>query len=135
VHDFNPGIDAAGVFWTIEVDGHSVKVSPGSGTATMDVQNVALVDAFTVANALFGDPSTFVPATASYHVEWGGVIRRYQARNDSDRFAGTFVDTASATIEWSATNAQGFRFTSTPGSSQFVYGLIGHERNGVFFDS
>ena len=33
MHDFNPGIAASGLFWTVAVPDDSVDVHPGAGTA------------------------------------------------------------------------------------------------------
>jgi hypothetical protein len=132
VHDFNPGIDSAGLFWTTEVAKHSVRVNPGAGRAAMSVRDLPVLDHFTIPNALFGGGPAPVPAVVSFDLRWSGIARRYTATSTRDRVEGRFVDSASATIEWSA-REEGFSFVSTPGSSQLVFAGLGHERNGFFF--
>lgn len=99
----------------------------------MVVHDLALVDAFTIPNALFGGGPPPVPAVASYDVTWSGVSRRYAFSNDALRYEGLFVETESVAVEWSASNADGFSFESAPGTSETIFGLLGHERNGSFF--
>jgi hypothetical protein len=82
-------------------------------------------------NALSDGPS--VEATASYRIDWLGGHHHVRLHNAAGRFTGTFVEGA-ATAEWSAENADGFRFRSDPrGTSSTVFAVLGKERNGVFF--
>ncbi len=99
----------------------------------MAVQDAEMLDFFDLANALFGGGRPPIPATASWDMRWEGATRRYRAENLNDRFVGKFVDTASVTIDWSASNSDGYSFVSDPGSSETVFGLLGQERNGRFF--
>jgi hypothetical protein len=133
IHDFNPGIDAAGLFWTTMLPSHSFQADVESGTASLRVQNLDVDDYFTVGNALFGGGPKEVPATASYDVNWSGVQRRVDVRNTTDRFEGSYVINTDATINWTAANKSGFSFASSPDGSQVVTAQVGHERNGVFF--
>lgn len=89
-----------------------------------------LPDFHDVKSALTGGPS--VPATVSFNVQWAGVIRRLRIANETDGFAGFFIEDR-VQAECSA-EQEGFRFISDPASTtQNVYSVIGRERNGVFF--
>ena len=39
VNDFNPGVVASGLFWTVAVPDNSVDVHPGAGTARFALSN------------------------------------------------------------------------------------------------
>jgi hypothetical protein len=119
----------------------AVEVNPGAGKASLKMFNVPVEDAHDLANALTGGkgfaslsipPIAAVPATVSFDIEWEGIIERAIVTNENEDFTGQYVRTG-ATIEWSASNALGFAFTSTPGTAINVYSVVGHERNGVFF--
>src|SRR5262245_32235169 len=138
IHDFNPGfgepVNAAGdrTFWTVAVPADSiVQDSPAAGRAELKVDNLAVVDQFTLGNAFRDGPS--VPATVSFDVVWtGDVTRRVHVNDAANGFAGEFAETP-ATITWSA-NENGFTFTSNAAStSTSLFGETGHERNGIFF--
>jgi hypothetical protein len=134
VHDFNPGIDQAGVFWTVTGSDRSTHGNVDSAKATMVVDDLELVDAFTIPNALFGGGRPPIPAVASWELHWEGETRRYRVNNATDRFRGRYIESETVTIEWEASNADGFSFHTTPGSSETVFGLLGRERNGTWFD-
>lgn len=85
-------------------------------------------DYFDVINAFFCGPS--VPASTSLNLEWGGVTDRYNIRNEDVGFAGQFA-VNSATLEWSASNSDGYNFDADPFSIGFA--VVGEMRNGVFF--
>jgi hypothetical protein len=74
-------------------------------------------------------------AEVSFNLEWSGILDHQHIRNEELSFEGDFFQTGS-TIDWSALDPiTGFQFTSEPPNpSRVVYAVIGHERNGVFFD-
>ena len=43
-HDFEPGIAPSGLFWTIAVPPEAVELSPGSGEARFEMEDVAVPD-------------------------------------------------------------------------------------------
>ena len=128
IHDFNPGIEESGLFWTTPIDPGDVTVDLGAGTASLHVRDLDLEDYGNVVNALQDGPS--VPATVSFDVTWaGGGHHRTRIRNTDQRFVGEYIrDTA--TLVWSA-REHGFAFRSDPLKSGFAE--IGSERNGHFF--
>jgi hypothetical protein len=118
VHDFNPGIEASGLFWTTPIERDSVRVNLGAGSASLHIVDLEIEDYGTVVNALRDGPS--VEASVSFDISWSGVDERVKIRNRS-----------TATLDWSASNESGFGFQSDPLASHFAE--IGKERNGVFF--
>jgi hypothetical protein len=141
IHDYNPGIAKNGLFWVISAQDDVVEVSPGSGTASLRMTDVPVMDFHDLANALTGGngfvnppipPVAPVPATVSFDIEWGGVIERAIVTNENEDFTGQYVRTG-ATIQWSS-NQAGFAFISEPPNpARNLYSVVGHERNGVFF--
>jgi hypothetical protein len=129
VHDFNLGFDN-GLFWTVPVDRDSVKVEPGSGRASLVVNNLAMEDYFNIVNAL--NDGTSNRATASFEIHWAPGMKRFKVRDDATGMAGEFVKN-SATMAWSVESA-GQAYLSGPAeTSSSVSAQVGHERNGVFF--
>jgi hypothetical protein len=141
IHDYNPGISPNGLFWLISAPKDVVDVSPGSGTASLRMVDVPVMDFHDLANALTNGhglasppvpPIAPVPATVSFDIEWGGVIERAIVTNENEDFTGQYVRTG-ATIQWSSKQA-GFEFLSeSPNPARNLYAVVGHERNGVFF--
>jgi hypothetical protein len=121
------------VFWTVRIAPDAVKVHLGDGTASLRLTDFKVFDDHNFQNSIKGDGAKPVPATVSFDVRWSGVTRRVKVRDQKNGYAGKFVENT-ATVEWSAKET-GFAFTSDPAkTSKSVFAVIGHERNGVFFD-
>lgn len=130
LHDYNPGIPASGLFWTVPVPTEAVRIHLASGRAALRVARRRISDFGNLLHALRGDPSE--PAEVSFDVRWGDVIQRLDLRDEDVGFEGHFVENHAA-IEWSA-RQEGFEFVSDPmDTSQTVFAVIGRERNGAFF--
>ena len=100
-------------------------------TAFLRVENLPVPDFHDVVRALQQQPPIAM-ATLSFDIQWSSVLRRLRIENETDGFAGSYIEDR-ATAEWSA-EQEGFKFVSDPAStSQNVYSVIGHERNGIFF--
>jgi hypothetical protein len=127
IHDFNPGIEASGLFWTTPIARDSVRVNLGAGAASLHVADLETEDYGNVINALQDGPS--VEARVAFNISWSGADERVQIRNRTTGFAGTYVRNA-ATLVWSASTS-GFSFQADPLVSRFAE--IGQERNGLFF--
>ena len=107
-----------------------MKVDPGSGRASLAVNNLELEDYFNVVNALMDGPSN--PATVSFEVHWAPGMSRFKVRDETFGVAGQFIRNT-ATMAWAASSA-GQSYASDPeNTSASVSGQVGHERNGVFF--
>jgi hypothetical protein len=130
------------LFWTIAVPADSVEFDFDNATASLQVDDVLVMDAHDLANALTNGqglanppipPIAPVPATVSFDVQWSGVIEQATVTNQASGFTGEFIRTT-ATIKWSASQ-DGFDFESEdPDPSRNIYSVIGRERNGVFFN-
>jgi hypothetical protein len=118
-----------------------VQVNFAAGKAEMHVRNLAELDYPNLPISVSSLWQTaFIPATISFDVVWNGpVTRRINAKDGSNgnQFAGEFLENE-ATVTWSASNATGFVFRSNPGNfgtSVIAFAELGHERNGIFFES
>jgi hypothetical protein len=112
----------------------------------MRVNNLSIEDYHFLANAIgpnFDNDAADDPAVVSFDVVWSGSITRRISVTDgtlSNNYAGEYVENQ-VTVTWSGTNlATGFSFTANPGTfatSFFDGGFaeLGHEQNGIFFDS
>ena len=100
----------------------------------MTASNLALEDYFNIPNALFRfqDPVE-VDAAVSFDISWSGPITDRSSVDDAGNgFSGDFL-LNQATMTWSASNADGFSFTSDPSGTSSVFAQLGHMQNGVFF--
>jgi hypothetical protein len=142
VHDFNGGIGANGLFWTVQIPDDAVTVNDEAGTVTISLKNVAVVDQLTFPNtlpngAIVNKGNTGAAATASFDITYTKSGRARHVRPTSMdplnpfNWAGEMSD---------ATNSATFSVTYTDGSfsakgnfsSQGNFGEIGRERNGSF---
>jgi len=130
LHDLNPGIAPSGLFWTVETPGAGIHVTLGNGSASMEADDVPILD------DIYGAPPP-TPGFVSFRVVWSGVNERLHIRNDDPiygGFAGAFIRNT-AQMEWSATVGD-FTFVSAPlATSSSSFAEIGHERNGIFYRS
>ncbi|MGH3132778.1 MAG: hypothetical protein ACRDNY_03385 [Gaiellaceae bacterium] len=67
-HDFNPGIESNGLFWTSGIDPGDVATHPGNGFAVMDVRDLPSRDYHDLVNAISLGP--FLSGVVSFRVEW-----------------------------------------------------------------
>ncbi len=131
IHDFNPGTEASGLFWTAAISRHDVLANPGSGRAVMDVRNLAVPDFHDLANAILGGPS--IPGVVSFRVDWAASRNKQKFHNDPLQYDGRMV-LNSASCAWTGRTAEA-RYVSNPdpATQVSVYAQVGHMRNGVFF--
>jgi hypothetical protein len=130
-HDFDPGIGADGLFWTVPLpSAGALKVHPGSGEASLEVNNISISDYFNIPNALTRGPHA--PATASFAVHWAKGDKRTKVRDKTSGFAGEFVENT-ATMSFSVTTSAGTFLSGPETASASYFATVGHERNGVFF--
>jgi hypothetical protein len=141
IHDYSPGIPPNGLFWLVSAPQDAVQIDLGSGTASVQMTDVPVLDAHDIANALTGGqglanppipPIAALPATVSFDIQWSNVLEQAKVTNEMEAFTGQFWKTG-ATISWSS-NEAGFSFVSeAPDPARNIYSVIGHERNGAFF--
>ena len=118
-----------------------------AGSASLQVENLCVYDAFTVPNSIMGvnRPVNQVKGIIDkLKIEWSGISRRLSANESVNQMRGNFVENNRATIAVTATtlktavtslsNGHGFRFVSDPASTSVShFAEIGEEWNGVFF--
>jgi hypothetical protein len=131
VHDYNGGIMASGLFWTVPADEQNLSVSSDGRRAVLELHDVPVIDSF----QFFGPNQT--PATVSLRVEWRA-SGRFEPRGsgagvaptDSAAFLGDIAPARSTARctgeEW------GFSFRSDQASTDAGgYAQLGRSRNGV----
>ena len=106
-------------------------MSPGSGTARMHLTDFAVPDFGDFFNSVLGGQS--VPGRATFDIRWLGDGERTTVSDADNQFEERLVQ-GHAVIEWTASNANGYRYTTGPTDTQVtLYAAVGHERNGTFF--
>ena len=141
MHDFDPGIDPypGGLFWTVplgagrEGEGQGgVAVDLEDGTARMRAKNLHVAEFFTIPNALFRfQKPASVSATVSFDIRWRGPVTSRSAVTSPPGSSGQLLMNT-ATMKWSAQNAQGFSFKSDPSHTTSAFAQLGRVRNGIF---
>lgn len=146
MHDFDPGIHPypSGLFWTVplrsdhddegddEGQGGGVTVDLDDGKARMRAANLHVRDFFNIPNALFRvQKPASVRATVSFDIRWLGPATRGMPVTGPPGSAGRLF-MSPVTMSWSATNARGFSFTSSPTGTTSFFGQLGRVRNGIF---
>jgi hypothetical protein len=111
----------------------SVTIHPGAGDARFAASDLAMFDYFTEVNSILRDGSApIVAATAGVDIHWMGTGERLKVENDAADFGGQY-ENASPLIEWSATAADGYFFSTANSSSTTVrHAFTAEVRNGIF---
>jgi hypothetical protein len=139
-HDFNPGIDSRGLFWTVAVPERLTSIDLENGTARFHANNMAIPDYHDFPNSIGvrTPPIATIPSFVSFDMRWKAKpdAKLTRLTDTTNHFRGRFLD-SNATITWSAKQpSTGFTFKSAPANtSKTISGVIGHERNGKFFSS
>jgi len=138
VHDFDPGIHPYpnGLFWTVPLRSHGegggVSVDLAEGKARMRAADLQVRDFFNIPNALFRvQKPASVRATVSFDIRWMGPATGRSAVTSQPGSSGQLV-MSPVTMRWSAKNALGFSFKSSPSGTTSFFGQLGHVRNGIF---
>ena len=138
MHDFEPGIEDSGLFWTIPISQSSLDVDQHKGRARLRADKLKIPDFHDFANAVSslppGPPPESTPSRVSFDVRWAGGGERTRLHDATYGFEGDFV-TGEATISFTARNdGSDTVFRSDPGDQSTVGPPgVGRERNGVFF--
>ena len=106
----------------------------GAGQARMVVNHLKLFDFFNIPNAIlrFLSPVS-IPAAVSFDIQWSGpVSSRTQVNDPVVGFAGEFLY-SQATMQWSASRADGSTFVSNPSGTTSAFAQLGHMANGRFY--
>jgi len=132
VHDFEPGIEPSGLFWTTLVAPSAINVDDDDSQARLRVQNIAVPDFHDFLNAVSPDPAS-VRSHVSFDVRWRPHGDPVVVRDETFGFAGRFIP-SEVTIEFTARNdGAGVMYRSDAANQHTVSGGVGRERNGVFF--
>lgn len=136
IHDFEPGIKPSGLFWTQPIPRESVKIDLEDRTARMHLSDWAVPDFTDIFNSagLTQPPLAPIPSSVSFDVRWRGKGAPVHIRDTTNHFVGEYID-STATIVWSAEQrSTHFAFRSDDAdTTTTISGVIGRERNGVFF--
>ena len=133
-HDWEPGIEASGLFWTVPFPASAMSAIPGAGTARLRAESMAIDDYHDFFNSLAETPDPAPrPSHVSFDVRWHGGGAR-QVVNDTTFGFGGLVVAGDATITFSCKNDDSpVVYTSVAAGQSTVSAGVGHERNGVFF--
>ena len=133
-HDWEPGIEDSGLFWTIPVGNGAIEADPRTGQARLRGQSVKVTDYHDFFNAVSDAPKNPLPSRVSYDVRWSGGGGRQTIRDSTFGFVGEFVP-GPASITFEAMDDHGtVIYRSDPdGQSNVGQPAVGTERNGVFF--
>jgi hypothetical protein len=131
VHDFNGGILASGLFWTVPADGDQLHVSRDGRRATLEMHDVAVVDSF----QFFGPNQ--VAAAIDLRVEWrasGPFARRGLGSTVPAEDPRAFLGEIAPARSTGTFSAEEWDFTLdfASGGTDRGYAQIGRCRNGVF---
>ena len=139
VHDWEPGIAASGLFWTIPISPGSIKADPSTGRARFRVEALKVGDYHDLFNAVSG--GTPIPSRVSFDVVWSGGGSPVHLRDETFTFEGDYVP-GPARISFVASNDKsGVTYRSDPDGQynptleQLGAGdpAVGTERNGTYF--
>ena len=133
-HDWEPGIEPSGLFWTIPFPGGALDAAPGAGTARYHAASLAVGDYRDFFNAIAETPDPAPrPSHVSFDVRWHGGGDRLKVRDADFGFAGEFV-AGDATIDFTCTDDDSpVIYTSVADGQSTLSAGVGYERNGVFF--
>jgi hypothetical protein len=129
VHDFNGGILASGLFWTVPGDEHNLWVSRSGRRAVLEMHDVPVIDSF----QFFGPNQ--IAATVSFRIEWrgGAFVRRGKGKTVPPEDMGAFLgEIAPADSTISASGDEWGFSCRAQGSTAGGYAQVGNTRNGVF---
>lgn len=139
VHDWEPGIAASGLFWTIPISPGSIKADPATGRARFRVEALKVGDYHDFFNAVGGGMP--LPSCVSFDVVWQGGGTPVDLRNEDFTFEGHYVP-GPARISFVASDVgSGVSYRSLSGG-QYNPTLeqggagdpaVGTERNGRYF--
>jgi hypothetical protein len=131
VHDFNGGILASGLFWTVPVPEHAIRFSRDGRRAVIEARDVPVIDSF----QFFGPNQ--IPATVSFSIEWratGPFVRRGSGDPDPPTDIAAFrgdIATARSTGRFTGEEF-GFSFSGSGSTDGGGNAQIGFTRNGVW---
>jgi hypothetical protein len=130
VHDFNGGLLASGLFWTVPLDDDGIRISRDARRLVMQARDVPVIDSFT-----FGSMNQ-TPGLMSFRLEWratGPAQSRGKGNMVAPDHEGAFLGeiAVARSTAWFEGAEFGFSFSSDPGvSTDRGYAQVGRLRNG-----
>jgi hypothetical protein len=128
------------LFWTVPLRSHEddegqgggVTVDLDDGKARMTATNLQVRDFFNIPNALFRfQKPASVGAAVSFDIRWMGPPAGRTPVTSPPGSTGRLL-MSPVTMSWSAKNASGFSFKSSPSGTTSFFGQLGHVQNGIF---
>ena len=134
IHDYEPGIQDNGVFWTVPVAPSAITYDLTSGAATYSLHDYDINDYTSFAKSLTGVVTAPAAVSFDLSLDPSAKQRHYEQVDKANGFRGEYIEGGDAKIAWSS-KQDGFEFTSDPANTSVgLFSLIGTERIGVFFD-
>jgi hypothetical protein len=131
VHDFNGGILASGLFWTVPLPDDAIRFSHDGRRAVMEARDVPVIDSF----QFFGPNQ--IPASVSFSIEWRAT-GPFADRGSGDAVPPTDIAAFSGDIAaarsscWFSGEEFGFSCSGRGSTGDGGYAQIGFTRNGVW---
>jgi hypothetical protein len=132
IHDYDPGITASGLFWTIAIPDHSVEAELEDAEARLHLSNLSINDYGSIPNGLFHF-NLPLAGKVSLDLRWFHELKRGTTTKPDMRFEQNYVQTK-AHISWSGRTGSD-HFHTTEGQQTVHFAQIARERNGSFFGS
>lgn len=133
VTDFNPGIAANGLFWTIPIAPGMVEIDPASASARFVGRNLPVPDYGQFENSLGGGSS--IPSRVDFEVTWtatGSAVHLSSPANAFDFVADYRPAVAEITFTCSHDQSDVVYQSDPGGQGNPLPAVVGAERNGVF---
>jgi hypothetical protein len=130
IHDYDPGIAASGLFWTIAIPDDSVEADLEDAEARLHLSNLSIHDYGSIPNGLFHFALP-LPGKVSLDLRWFDALKRGTTSDPTKPFEQNYVQTK-AHISWSGQTGSD-HFQTTGGQQTVHFAQIAHERNGSFF--
>lgn len=136
-HDFDPGIEPDGLFWTFKTSSDNVQVDSadfGAG-ASLTILRKPVLDYESLENALITHATKPIQANVSFLLSWfgntGPAVANDPGRN---RFRYEGINTH-ASLSWTAKSpSQNFEFASDDPSTSFeTFAAVVREHNGSLY--
>lgn len=136
MHDFNPGIEDSGLFWTVPVSNGSVDIDEHKGKARFRVNEMKIPDFGNFFNSLSDNPDPPpVPSKVSFDVRWAGGGDATPVDDSTFGFRGQFI-AGPATITFKARAEHSdveYRSDKDDQTTPNGPAGVGSEQNGVFY--
>ena len=140
VHDWNPGIEPSGLFWTMPISDDLISADVDRGRARFHARHLSVPDYKDFSNSIAPptEQEPPIPSHVSFDVRWNRRAKPTVVRDDTYDFAGVFIDDkdvfGAITIDFAAQHdGDDVVYRSDRGEQIVFSGGVGRERNGIFF--